>query len=68
MDETRNSQEVQEAYLTPTEAAQLLPDVTRRTVQLWAKQGKLPNAFQLPSGHWRIARRDIEAIYGGTVQ
>ncbi|WP_151550037.1 MULTISPECIES: helix-turn-helix domain-containing protein [Corynebacterium] len=49
-------------WITPLEASALLPSVSRRTVQSWAKKGKLPNSLKLPSGQWRIAVRDIEEI------
>nr|WP_081602461.1 helix-turn-helix domain-containing protein [Corynebacterium callunae] len=49
-------------WLTPLEASDLLPSVSRRSVQLWAKTGKLPNSIQLPSGQWRISRSDIDKI------
>lgn len=55
-------------WLSSGEAAALLPSVTRRTVQSWAAKGQFPNAIQLPSGQWRIPRKDVEAILGGAAQ
>lgn len=54
--------------LSSGEASALLPSVTRRTVQASASRGRFPNAIQLPSGQWRIPRKDVEAILGGAVQ
>ena len=62
----RNTHKVEDGgWLSSGEAAALLPSVTRRTVQSWASKGQFPNAIQLPSGQWRIPRKDVEAILGG---
>lgn len=55
-------------WLSSGEASALLPSVTRRTVQAWASKGRFPNAIQLPSGQWRIPRKDVEAILGDAGQ
>ena len=41
-------------FVTTQEAAALLPETSQRSIQNWAKAGRLPGAVQLPSGHWRI--------------
>ena len=63
--EVRKTHEISEEWLTALQASQLLPSVSRRTVQAWAKAGKLPNSLKLPSGQWRIYRADIEQILQG---
>jgi len=35
--------------------------VHRRTVRHWIRTGRLP-ATQTPSGHWRVARADLDAM------
>jgi excisionase family DNA binding protein len=42
-------------YLTVDEAAALLR-VNRNTAYDWALKRKLPGAFRLPSGAWRVSR------------
>ena len=41
-------------FVTKQEAAKLLPETSQRSIQNWAKAGRLRGAIQLPSGHWRI--------------
>ncbi|KAA9224726.1 helix-turn-helix domain-containing protein [Corynebacterium amycolatum] len=68
MDERKTLDITKEEWLSSSQAAELLPAVKRRTVQSWAVKGRFPNAIQLPSGQWRIPRKDVEAILGGAVQ
>lgn len=55
----------EDEWITPAEASEMLPSVSQRTVQSWAKSGKLPHSLKLPGGQWRIAVRDIEEILEG---
>lgn len=52
-------------HLSTFEAAEEL-GVSYRTLQLWVKQGKFPNAYKLDpdalNSPYRIPRSDIEAI------
>ena len=43
-----------EVWLTSGEAAELLPNVSRRSVQAWAASGKIDGVVRLPSGQYRI--------------
>jgi|GEM_PF-4401525 len=55
------SDESPREWLTTAEAVALLPDVTVRTLQRWADNGKVPSVA-LPSGRRRFRRADIEAL------
>lgn len=59
---TTNKLQEDPCWLTTSEvASRLFGGVSMRTVQLWAKTGKLP-AVQTPGGTWRFRREDIEAV------
>lgn len=51
----------------PTDDLYTVDDVARmyavdpKTVQRWAKTGKIP-AFKTPGGHWRFHRRLVDPI------
>lgn len=47
-------------FVTPQEAGRLL-DVKSRTISRWIKDGKL-RAVRLPSGRYKIAQEDVDAI------
>ena len=47
-------------WFTPKDAAEAI-GVTRRTIQAWIREKKLP-AVKL-MGRWRINRADIEKLY-----
>jgi excisionase family DNA binding protein len=52
-------------FLTVTETVQRLAenglDITDETVRRWAIDGKL-RAIRLPSGHYRFAIEDVDAV------
>ncbi|HAT6526206.1 TPA: helix-turn-helix domain-containing protein [Corynebacterium striatum] len=52
----------EEVWLTTTQAAALLPHVSRRSIQHWAAAGEIPGAIQLPSGRYRIPKSAIEEL------
>ncbi|HSS09088.1 MAG TPA: helix-turn-helix domain-containing protein [Acidimicrobiales bacterium] len=47
--------------LTTAEVADLA-GVSRTTVWRWAEDGILPTAVELPSGHRRFRRSDVDAL------
>jgi excisionase family DNA binding protein len=47
--------------LTTNEVAELAR-VSRQTVWRWAEDGVLPTAVELPSGHRRFRRSDVEKL------
>lgn len=49
-------------WLSAKQAAELLPETSRRSVQNWCKAGRLDGAIRLPSGQWRIPLKSIEAL------
>lgn len=52
--------EVQESYLTTTQAAEVL-GVTVRTIQLWAESGLL-ETWKTQGGHRRLLRKSVELL------
>ncbi|MGO3084481.1 helix-turn-helix domain-containing protein [Ancrocorticia populi] len=57
-----DSNERHEEWLTSGQVAELLPQVTRRSIQTWAKKGMFPGAVQLPSGQWRFPKSGVEKL------
>ncbi|WP_420830284.1 helix-turn-helix domain-containing protein [Corynebacterium uropygiale] len=49
----------QDAWLSPSRAAKLLPGVSVRTLQKWCKDGYVPGATHLPNNRWLIPREGI---------
>lgn len=51
-----DGERLEPAELVPAASAARRLGVTRRTVQDWARAGKIPGAVQTPGGHWRVPR------------
>lgn len=58
-------QDGEEVWLTSGEAAELLPNVSRRSVQVWASSGKIDGVIRLPSGQYRIPKSSLMALLNG---
>lgn len=54
-----------EVWLTSGEAAELLPNVSRRSVQAWAASGKIEGVVRLPSGQYRIPKSSLASLLNG---
>lgn len=54
-----------EVWLTSKEAAELLPNVSRCSVQAWAASGKIDGVVRLPSGRYRIPKSSLEELLNG---
>lgn len=50
-----------ENALSPTEAAELL-GVDVGTLKRWAREGKVPGAWQTPGGWWKFTRHGLEEL------
>lgn len=48
--------------ITTTQAARLLGVSSPNTVKNWLSGGHFPGARRTPGGHWRFARREVEAV------
>lgn len=51
-------------YLSPAEAARVIPGASTLAVRRWAADGKLSGAIQLPSGRWQIPWSAVVGILG----
>lgn len=57
----RKMHDQSDEYLTPTEAARLLPRTAAESVRRWIREGRIP-AIRLPGGRLMVRRSDIEEI------
>ena len=56
----------EERYLTPSEAASLLPNTSVDSIRRWIRRGTLM-ARRLPNGRYLVRRSDVETLLAPVV-
>ncbi len=66
MSETKWNEQPVKDWLSPSEAAELLPgSPAPATVRKWIRAGKLAGVVQMPGGHWQIPASTVRELMGG---